>query len=76
MEATQVRTRQPERAGERHKAVAFERGMSGDQGQLKGYVASCGSCSAVTFGGFRTKTEAKSALMHHEVDRLGQWVAK
>lgn len=50
---------------DRHKAVAFERGTSGDQGQHKGYAASCETCDAVTFGGFRTKTEAKAALDHH-----------
>lgn len=49
-----------------HKAVAFERGTSGDQGQHKGYAASCETCGAVTFGGFRTKTEAKGALEHSE----------
>jgi hypothetical protein len=59
----------------RHIAVAFERGTSGDQGQHKGYAASCETCDALTFGGFRTKTGAKAALMHHEVDRLGQWAA-
>ncbi|MET3718333.1 hypothetical protein [Arthrobacter sp. UYEF21] len=48
----------------KHKAVAFERGTSGDQGQHKGYAARCDTCGAVTFGGFRTKTEAKAALEH------------
>jgi hypothetical protein len=49
-----------------HKAVAFERGTHGDQGQYKGYAASCETCGAVTFGGFRTKTDAKAALIHSE----------
>ncbi|QYF89719.1 hypothetical protein [Arthrobacter sp. PAMC25284] len=49
-----------------HKAVAFERGTYGDQGQYKGYAASCETCGAVTFGGFRTKTDAKAALLHTE----------
>lgn len=47
-----------------HKVVAYERGTYGDQGQAKGYAASCETCGAVTFGGFRTKTEAKWALEH------------
>lgn len=47
-----------------HKAVAFERGTSGDQGQRKGYAASCETCGAVTFGGFGSKTDAKAALEH------------
>lgn len=50
----------------KHKAVAFERGTYGDQGQQKGYAARCDTCGAVTFGGFRTKTEAKAALLHTE----------
>jgi hypothetical protein len=50
----------------KHKAVAFERGTYGDQGQQQGYAASCETCGAVTFGGFRTKTEAKAALLHTE----------
>lgn len=49
-----------------HKAVAFERGTSGDQGQRKGYAARCDTCGAVTFGGFATKTAAKAALLHTE----------
>ncbi|WP_432244795.1 hypothetical protein ACRB8A_12385 [Arthrobacter sp. G.S.26] len=48
----------------KHVTVAFERGTSGDQGQRKGYAARCETCGAVTFGGFRTKTEAKGALLH------------
>lgn len=48
----------------KHKSVAFERGTSGDQGQHKGYAARCETCGVVTFGGFRTKTEAKAALEH------------
>lgn len=64
MEQQQIRTGQAKQAGKRHKAVAFERGTSGDQGQHKGYAASCETCGAVTFGGFRTKTEAKAALDH------------
>lgn len=54
-----------------HKAVAFERGTSGDQGQHKGYAASCETCGAVIFGGFPTKTEAKGALDHDEVAARG-----
>lgn len=50
----------------RHSVVAFERGTSGDQGQHKGYAARCDTCGALTFGGFRTKTEAKAALEHGE----------
>lgn len=49
-----------------HNAVAFERGTSGGQGQSKGYAARCDTCGAVTFGGFRTKTDAKAALLHTE----------
>lgn len=49
-----------------HKAIAYERGTYGDQGQAKGYAASCETCGAVTFGGFRTKTDAKAALIHTE----------
>jgi len=51
----------------KHKSVAFERGTFGAQCEQKGYAASCESCGAVTFGGFRTKTDAKAALLHHEV---------
>jgi hypothetical protein len=51
----------------RHSAVAFERGTSGGQGQHKGYAAQCDTCGAVTFGGFRTKTDAKGALEHNAV---------
>lgn len=69
MEATQYRTVQGERAGVNHKAVAFERGTSGDQGQHKGYAARCETCTAITFGGFRTKTEAKAALEHGVMPR-------
>lgn len=47
-----------------HKTVAFERGTYGHQGEQKGYAASCETCGAVTFGGFRTKTDAKAALLH------------
>lgn len=49
-----------------HKSIAFERGTYGDQGQCKGYAASCETCGAVTFGGFPTKTDAKAALIHSE----------
>jgi hypothetical protein len=49
-----------------HKAVAFERGTYGDQGEQKGYAASCETCGAVTFGGFRTKNDAKAALLHSD----------
>lgn len=51
----------------RHKTVAYERGTFGDQGQLKGYAASCETCGAVTFGGFASKTLAKAALEHTAV---------
>ncbi|WNT44936.1 hypothetical protein SEA_ABBYDAISY_41 [Arthrobacter phage AbbyDaisy] len=51
----------------RHKTVAYERGTFGDQGQLKGYAASCETCGAVTFGGFASKTLAKAALEHAAV---------
>lgn len=51
----------------KHKSIAFERGTSGDQGQHKGYAARCETCGAVTFGGFRTKTDAKAALEHRAV---------
>ena len=44
-----------------HKATTFVRGTSGDQGQRKGYAASC-TCGAVTFGGFGSRTEARAAL--------------
>jgi hypothetical protein len=47
-----------------HKAVAFERGTYGHDGSQKGYAARCETCAAVTFGGFRTKTDAKAALEH------------
>lgn len=47
-----------------HKAVAFERGTYGHDGAQKGYAARCDTCGAVTFGGFRTKTDAKAALEH------------
>ncbi|MEV8081137.1 hypothetical protein AB0O38_16100 [Pseudarthrobacter oxydans] len=50
----------------KHQAIAFERGTYGDQGQQKGYAARCETCGAVTFGGFRTKTAAKAALLHSE----------
>jgi hypothetical protein len=49
-----------------HKAVAFERGAYGHDGSQKGYAASCETCGAVTFGGFRTKTDAKGALEHSD----------
>ena len=48
-----------------HKATTFVRGTSGDQGQRKGYAASC-TCGAVTFGGFESRTDAKAALEHTE----------
>lgn len=54
---------------QRHKAVAYERGTFGDQGQRKGYAASCETCGAVTFGGFANKTLAKAALEHTAVAR-------
>jgi hypothetical protein len=47
-----------------HKTTAYERGRFGDQGQRKGYAASCDTCGAVTFGGFANKTLAKAALEH------------
>ncbi len=50
----------------KHKAVAFERGTYGHDGRQKGYAARCETCGAVTFGGFRTKTDAKAALLHTE----------
>ena len=49
-----------------HKTVAFERGTYGHEGQQKGYAARCNTCGAVTFGGFRTKADAKAALLHSE----------
>lgn len=64
MEATQGRTGQPERTGDRHKTLALERGTSGNQGERKGYAARCDTCGAVTFGGFANKTLAKAALEH------------
>ena len=48
----------------RHVTVAFERGTYGHDGRQKGYAARCESCGAVTFGGFRTKTDAKASLEH------------
>lgn len=51
-----------------HKAVAFVRGTYGHDGSQKGYAASCETCGAVTFGGFRTKTDAKGALEHSHGD--------
>lgn len=53
----------------KHKTEAFERGTYGAQGQQKGYAARCETCGAVTFGGFRTKTDAKAALLHTEVSK-------
>lgn len=50
----------------KHKTVAFERGTYGPTGTQPGYAARCVTCGAVTFGGFRTKTEAKAALEHEE----------
>lgn len=52
---------------QRHIAVAFERGTYGHDGSQKGYAARCDTCGAVTFGGFRTKTDAKAALEHNKV---------
>ena len=52
---------------QRHIAVAFERGTYGHDGSQKGYAARCDTCGAVTFGGFRTKTDAKAALEHRTV---------
>ncbi|WP_267275764.1 hypothetical protein [Arthrobacter sp. CDRTa11] len=49
-----------------HKTLAFERGTYGPQGDQTGYAARCETCGAVTFGGFRTKTDAKAALLHIE----------
>lgn len=49
---------------EQHKVSAFERGTYGHDGTQKGYAASCETCVAVTFGGFRTKNGAKAALLH------------
>lgn len=71
MEATQDSMVQIKPRPVPHKASAFERGTSGDQGQHKGYAASCETCEAVTFGGFRTKTQAKCALMHTAVGTRG-----
>ena len=48
-----------------HKITTVERGKSGDQGQRKGYAASC-TCGAITFGGFGSRTEARDALEHGE----------
>jgi hypothetical protein len=48
----------------KHKTVAFERGTYGWDGRQKAYAARCDTCGAVTFGGFRTKTDAKAALLH------------
>lgn len=67
MEQPQDRTEQPKVLARRHHAVAYERGTFGDQGQLKGYAASCDTCGAVTFGGFANKTLAKAALEHTAV---------
>jgi len=71
MGQAQDRTGQAELTGEpkngRHIAVAYERGTFGDQGQMKGYAASCETCGAVTFGGFANKTLAKAALEHTAV---------
>lgn len=46
-----------------HKVTTVPRGKSGDQGQHPGYAARC-TCGAITFGGFRTRTEARDALEH------------
>ncbi|QDG90678.1 hypothetical protein [Pseudarthrobacter sp. NIBRBAC000502770] len=52
---------------QRHIAVAFERGTYGHDGSQNGFAARCETCGAVTFGGFRTKTDAKAALEHKAV---------
>lgn len=39
-----------------HKVVTLER-----QG---GYAARCDTCGVITFGGFRTRTEARAELAH------------
>lgn len=49
---------------DRHVVLTVERGSYGHDGRQMGYAASCETCGAVTFGGFRTKTDAKAALLH------------
>jgi hypothetical protein len=51
----------------KHVTVAFPRGTYGPDGTQPGFAARCETCGVVTFGGFRTKTEAKAALEHGEV---------
>lgn len=57
----------PKARPQRHQTAAFERGTYGHDGSQKGYAARCDTCGTVTFGGFRTKTDAKAALEHTAV---------
>jgi hypothetical protein len=49
-----------------HEVVTSERGVAG-QGR-RGYMAQCvePECGEITFGGFRTRTDAREALRGHE----------
>lgn len=48
----------------RHKVVTVPRGTTDDGAQ--GYAARCEDCTAITFGGFTSRSTARAALDGHE----------